>query len=398
MAMTLDAPPRRVYPRQTKNAREADRTVAQTRAVGEDRHMADGATEREAAERRPILVYPLEQTPAWGEAVEVASGVLWMRMPLGGSLAFINVWAIEDGEGWAVVDTGMQTEQTAKAWRQLFKAGLGGRPITRVFVTHLHPDHIGLAGWITRKFHCRMWMSRLEYLQCRMLAADTGREAPQDAIDFYRAAGWDEEAIENYKARFGGFGKGIYQLPDSYHRLQDGDDIRIGAHTWRIVVGSGHSPEHACLYCPDLKLLISGDQVLPRISSNVSVFPTEPDGDPLTDWLTSLARIKTLVPDDVLVLPAHNDPFIGLHARLDHLIRGHERGLDRLEKSLAQPKRSVDVFGALFARHIDADLLGMATGEALAHLNCLVGRGRATPHPDADGVIWYKASQPEILA
>jgi glyoxylase-like metal-dependent hydrolase (beta-lactamase superfamily II) len=360
--------------------------------------MADDASEREAAERRPTLIYPLDKTPAWGEAVEVAPGVLWMRMPLGGSLAFINVWALEDGDGWAVVDTGMQTEQTAKAWRQLFKGALGGRPITRVFVTHLHPDHIGLAGWITRKFKCRMWMSRLEYLQCRMLAADTGREAPQDAIDFYRAAGWDEEAIETYKARFGGFGKGIYQLPDSYHRLQDGDDIRIGAHTWRIVVGSGHSPEHACLYCPQLKLLISGDQVLPRISSNVSVFPTEPDGDPLTDWLTSLARIKTLVPDDVLVLPAHNDPFIGLHARLDHLIRGHERGLDRLQKTLSEPKRSVDVFGALFARHIDPDLLGMATGESLAHLNCLVGRGRATPHADAEGVIWYRASQQEIQA
>jgi glyoxylase-like metal-dependent hydrolase (beta-lactamase superfamily II) len=234
-------------------------------------------------------------------------------------------------------------------------------------------------------------MTRLEYLQCRMLFADTGREAPQDAIDFYRAAGWDEDLLENYKARFGGFGKGIYQLPDSYHRLQDGDDIQIGAHSWRVVVGSGHSPEHACLYCPDLKLIISGDQVLPRISSNVSVFPTEPDGDPLTDWLVSLERIKHLVPDDVLVLPAHNDPFIGLHARLDHLIRGHERGLDRLEKTLAEPKRSIDVFGSLFARKIGPDLMGMATGESLAHLNCLIGRGRAVTRRDDDGVLWYRA-------
>ncbi|WP_439955514.1 hypothetical protein, partial [Klebsiella pneumoniae] len=74
--------------------------------------------------------------------------------------------------------------------------------------------------------------------------------------------------------------------------------------------------------------LISGDQVLPKISSNVSVFPTEPDGDPLTDWLNSLAKVKREVPDDVLVLPAHNEPFRGLHARLDHLARGHERGLE----------------------------------------------------------------------
>jgi len=313
-------------------------------------------------------------------------------MPLGGSLAFINVWAIRDGEGWALVDTGMQTDQTSKAWRQALKDSLGGLPVTRVFVTHLHPDHIGLAGWLTRKHQCRMWMTRLEYLQCRMLAADTGREAPQDAIDFYRAAGWDEEALENYKARFGGFGKGIYQLPDSFRRIRDGDDIVVGDHTWRIVVGSGHSPEHACLYCPDLKLLISGDQVLPRISSNVSVFPTEPDGDPLTEWLVSLARIKTLVPDDVLVLPAHNDPFIGLHARIDHLIRGHERGLERLEKLLAAPKRSVDVFSALFKRTIGPDTLGLATGESLAHLNCLLARGAANASTDENGVVWYRAT------
>ncbi|MDR3508906.1 MAG: MBL fold metallo-hydrolase [Caulobacteraceae bacterium] len=351
----------------------------------------DGGREQDPADRRPTLIYPLETTPEYGEAVEVAPGVLWMRMPLGGSLAFINVWAIADGEGWAVVDTGMQTQETSRAWRKLFAEALGGKPITRVFVTHLHPDHIGLAGWIGRKFGARTWMTRLEYLQCRMLFADTGREAPQDAIDFYRGCGWDEEALETYRARFGGFGKAIYQLPDSYHRLKDGDEVTIGDQAWRVVTGSGHSPEHACLYCPELKLFISGDQVLPRISSNVSVFPTEPAADPLTDWLTSLARIKTLVPDDVLVLPAHNDPFIGLHARLDYLIRGHERGLDRLEKTLAEPRRAIDVFGALFARRIGPELLGMATGEGLAHLNCLIGRGRAQTTRDEEGVVWYRA-------
>ena len=354
--------------------------------------MADGAQTNAFGEKRPKLTYPMEQTPDTGGAVEVAPGVLWMRMPLGGSLAFINVWAIRDGDGWALVDTGMQTHETSQAWRKVFAGPLGGDKVTRVFVTHLHPDHIGLAGWITRKFACRLWMTRLEYMQCRMLVADTGREAPQDAIEFFRAAGWDEDALENYKARFGGFGKAIYQLPDAFRRIQDGEEIKIGDHIWRVVVGSGHSPEHACLYCPDLNLLISGDQVLPRISSNVSVFPTEPDGDPLDDWLTSLARIKTLVPDDVLVLPAHNDPFIGLHARLDHLINGHERGLDRLIKTLAEPKRSVDVFGALFARKIGPDLLGMATGEGLAHLNCLVHRGRAIVEPDEGGVNWYRAA------
>lgn len=354
--------------------------------------MNDGIEEDTAEPRRPRLVYPFETPPeqGTGDAVEVAPGVLWLRQPLGGSLQFINVWALADGEGWAIVDTGLQTKETSQAWRAAFAGALGGRPITRVICTHLHPDHVGLAGWIVRKFDCRLWMTRLEYFQCRMLVADTGREAPEDGVRFFKAAGWDEDAIENYKARFGGFGKAIYALPDSYRRLSDGEDFDIGGRTWRVVTGQGHSPDHACLWCPELDLLISGDQVLPRISSNVSVFPTEPEADPLSDWLTSLAKVKATVPDSVLVLPAHNDPFHGLHARIDHLINGHERGLSRLEKKIAEPRRVVDVFGALFARPIGSDLLGMATGEALAHLNCLVRRGLAARRTDAEGVAWYQ--------
>ena len=354
--------------------------------------MRDGFEDAIPEHPRPKLAYPFEHGPKTGEAIDVAPGVKWLRMPLGGSLAFINVWALEDGDGWALVDTGISSGETQQAWRKAFAGPLGGRPITRVFVTHMHPDHIGMAGWITRKFDCRLWISRLEFLMCRSLAADTGREAPKDALDFYKAAGWDAEAIEDYRARFGGFGKGLHALPDSFQRMSDGDEIKIGDHVWRMVEGNGHSPEHACLYCPDLKLLISGDQVLPKISSNVSVFPTEPAGDPLTDWLTSLARLKTKVPDDVLVLPAHNDPFRGLHARVDHLIGGHERGLARLEKLLAEPKRVVDVFSVLFRRKIDQWVLGLATGESLAHLNCLIARGRAVKEADAAGVEWYRAS------
>ncbi|MCR5877384.1 MBL fold metallo-hydrolase [Phenylobacterium sp. J367] len=316
-------------------------------------------------------------------------------MPLGGALAFINVWAIEDVSpegvrGWAIVDTGIAGPDTANAWRAALKGPLEGKPVTRVFVTHMHPDHIGMAGWLTRKFQCRMWITRLEFLTCRTLAADSGREAPADAMTFYKAAGWDEDALETYRSKFGGFGRGLHALPDSFHRLSDGDTVRIGAHDWRVVVGSGHSPEHACLWCPELKLLISGDQVLPKISSNVAVFPTEPDGDPLADWMGSLKGIKARVPDDVLVLPAHNDPFRGLHARIDHLVQGHERGLARLHQELAEPKRAVDVFSVLFRRRIDAGLLGLATGESLAHLNYLVARGQAVRERDAEGVDWYR--------
>ena len=350
--------------------------------------MKDGFEDGEP--HRARLTYPFEQGPAPGAAVDIAPGVKWMRLPLGGSLAYINVWALKDGDGWSVVDTGMRTQESAAAWRTIFADVLNGETVKRIFVTHMHPDHIGLAGWIARKHGSRLWMTRLEYLMCRVMSADTGREAPEDGVRFYRAAGWDQDALDHYNSRFGGFGRMVYPLPDSFRRLTHGEEIAIGEHVWRVVVGNGHSPEHACLYCPELKLLISGDQVLPRISSNVSVFPTEPEADPLNDWLTSLARIKTQIPDDVLVLPAHNDPFRGLHARLDHLIDGHERGLNQVEKRLAEPKRAIDVFGALFKRAINGDNMHMATGEALAHLNCLMHRGRVTRDIDHKGVAWYR--------
>lgn len=339
------------------------------------------------------LEYPCGTPPQPGEARDIVPGVQWLRMSLPFALAHINLWAVRDGAGWAVFDSGVQTTETATAWRTLFAAGggLGPEGLTRLFVTHMHPDHMGMAGWLTRKFDCRLWITRLEYLMCRVLVADTGREAPDEAISFYRRAGWDDDAIENYRARFGGFGKLVHAIPDSYRRLFDDERIMIGEHEWRVVVGHGHSPEHACFHCPALKLFVSGDQVLPRISSNVSVFPTEPDADPLGDWLSSLDKLRREVPDDVLVLPSHNEPFRGLHARLDNLSRSQNEALDRLRGALSVPKRAVDVFAELFSRPISSEpnLLGMATGESLAHLNYLVHRQEVVVNTDARGVAWY---------
>ena len=356
---------------------------------------SDVARERERQRlAKPTLVYPFDAPPEAGKTFEVAPGVVWMRMPLPMQLNHINVWGLEDEGGWAVVDTGMGTDDTLAAWRAIFASSAEQRPLTRVLATHMHPDHIGMAGWLTRKFNCRLWMTRLEYLNCRVLTADTGRKAPEDGVAFFKRAGWSEAAIENYQARFGKFGKYIHALPDSYRRIADGEDIKIGANTWRVIVGTGHSPEHACFYCADLKLLISGDQVLPKISSNVSVHPTEPDADPMRDWLESLAKLKREVPDDVLVLPSHNDCFRGLHARLDYLAASQLRSLERLRKTLQEPKRAVDVFAALFGRSIDetdGGLLSLATGESLACLNYFVHRGEASRQLDGAGVAWYQA-------
>lgn len=337
------------------------------------------------------LIYPFPDPPGPGEAREVGPGVLWLRMalPMAG-LNHINVWALADEDGWTLIDTGMQMPETAEAWQRALAGPLQQRPVKRVICTHMHPDHIGMSGWLTRAHDCRLWTTRLEYVTCRMLVGDTGREAPADGVRFYRAAGWDEPALEHYRARFGGFGKAVHALPDSFRRVVDEEELTIGAQSWRAVVGRGHSPEHLCLYAPQLRLLISGDQVLPRISSNVSVFPTEPDADPMREWLESLAAIRGRVSDDVLVLPSHNEPFRGLHARLEALIAGHERRLVRIYEELATPKRAIDLFGVLFRRVVGMDMLGMATGESLAHLNCLIGRGEVVREADRLGVHWYR--------
>ncbi|MBI1250655.1 MAG: MBL fold metallo-hydrolase [Alphaproteobacteria bacterium] len=354
----------------------------------------DGTEEVAEPKTRSKLVYPSGDPPEAGETKEVAPGVLWVRMPLPFALKWINLWLIEDGDSWTLIDTGIAMEESRAHWRTILSSpALKGKPVGRVLITHMHPDHVGLAGWMTRKFQCRLWISRLEYVMCRMLVDDTGREAPEDGVRFYRAAGWDEDALDSYRVRFGGFGKAVSRLPDAFRRIADGETIEIGGRPWRVIGGNGHSPEHTCLLQPDMNIFISGDQLLPRISSNVSVFPTEPEADPLQDWLDSCAKLKAALPEDVLTLPAHNEPFIGAHSRLQDLIDGHERTLDRVHQRLQQQQRRVvDLFGALFARAIGPDVVHMATGETIAHLNCLIARGRARRTTGADGVDLYDAA------
>jgi glyoxylase-like metal-dependent hydrolase (beta-lactamase superfamily II) len=354
----------------------------------------DGSLAAEApAEPRPTLIYPFADQPtlAPGEVFEVAPGVFRLRLFLPFALDHINVWALRDGETWTVVDTGLNMPASIAAWEAALSGPLGGKPVSRVVVTHMHPDHVGLAGWFTRTWGCPLHMTRLEYMTCRVLAADTGRPAPEEGVDFYRAAGWGEAQLEAYRSRFGGFGRGLQALPDSYRRIEDGDRLVIGGADWRVVVGCGHSPEHACLLREADAVMISGDQVLPRISSNVSVWPTEPEADPLGDWLASLAKLEREIPETALVLPSHGEPFYGVLDRLKALARGHERSLERLLRTLAEPRRVVDVFGALFARPVGDDLVGMATGEAMAHLNHLKRRGLAEAEPRAGGATLWRA-------
>ena len=337
------------------------------------------------------IAYEFSERPEDGETMTVAPGIVWLRMPLPFSLGHINLWLLQDGDGWTIVDTGVDVEESRAVWQRTFTEAMQDQPVNRVLVTHLHPDHVGCAGWLAGHFDVPLWMSREEYFLCRILVADTGRKTPREGDRFYAAAGFEPDQMAYYHKMFGMFGKYVTELPESYVRLKDGDMLQIGDNYWEVIVGRGHSPEHACLYCEKANVLISGDQLLPTISSNVSVYPTEPGADPLADWLDSLSMLKRRTAADVLVLPAHGKPFRGAHERLDALIAEHLDGLAKLEAFCDEPRRAVDVFPALFKREINKHNLIMATGESIAHLNYLINQDRMTVKRDSDGVNLYRS-------
>jgi glyoxylase-like metal-dependent hydrolase (beta-lactamase superfamily II) len=346
----------------------------------------------------PPIEYVFDSSPETGEVRDITADIKWLRLPLPFLLNHINVWLLRDGDGWALVDTGLCTNTTREVWEYVLRYHLDNAPITRVLVTHLHPDHVGCAGWMTDKFGVDLWMSLEEYLLCSTLVADTGKPAPPESVRFYSGAGFAPESMDSYMEHFGAFGRVVSPLPEAYHRLRDGQTINIGGNDWEIIIGRGHSPEHACLFCRDLNLLISGDQILPTISSNVSVYPTEPAANPLAHWFDSLRKLKQLLPADVRVLPSHGKPFSGAHVRLNQLIEEHQRGLVNLRKICTEPRRALDVFPALFKSRITDKNLIMATGEAISHLNYLLEKDEIYCQPDERGVNWYQLRQQDVLS
>ncbi|QXQ05187.1 MBL fold metallo-hydrolase [Sphingosinicellaceae bacterium] len=350
----------------------------------QDTSLAD-APPTDTPEDRRGLHYPHGRfTPEPDTLFEVAPGVFWLRMPLPFSLDHINLWVLDDGNGWAIVDTGLNTGQGKKTWAGLFAGALAGKPVTRVIVTHYHPDHLGLAGWLCERWGLPLEIARTEYLLARTLTLDVRDAPPPEAVAFYARAAWPEERLDALKARsWGGFSKAVSPLPAGFKRIRDGDVLTIGGRAWRIVTGRGHSPEHSCLVCDEAGLMLAGDQVLPRITSNVSVYPTEPDADPLKDWLDSIEMLRHL-DAGMRVLPAHNEPFDGLHTRLDQLRDDHLDKLEKLEAFCATPRTVFETFPILFRRPVGDDVM-MASGEALAHLHWLENRGQVVR--DRDGAV-----------
>jgi glyoxylase-like metal-dependent hydrolase (beta-lactamase superfamily II) len=343
------------------------------------------------------LQYPLGDTlPAPGASLEVAAGVRWIRMALPFALDHINLWLLRDHldgrEGWSVVDCCISRDEAKAQWEQVFATQLEGLPILRVLVTHMHPDHIGLANWLcerwsTPEHECRLWISATDYGAARLASQSTTAFGGEGAANFFAAHGLvDPEAIAKIRGRANYYPGLVPGLPERYRRLQDGDRVRIGAHDWRCISGFGHAPEHISLYCEALQVLISGDMMLPRISTNVSVYETEPEADSLALFLASIDKFREL-PPDTLVLPSHGKPFRGLHARIRQLHDHHrDRLAEVLEACSARPCSAADVLPVLFKRKLDLHQTTFAMGESVAHLHALWHAGKLRRTKDLEGV------------
>lgn len=319
------------------------------------------------------IAYPHETAPPPGMAVAVAPGVEWLCMPLPFALNHINLWLLADGEGFAAVDTGFAQEPIRQAW----KSALAGRRLDRCIVTHCHPDHLGLAAWLEQETGAGLWIAQGEYLAAHMMAEQIAGYRISAMVDFFRAHGLDQSRIDALVERGNGYRRGVPEIPATYRRLFDGERLAIGGRVWRCIVGHGHAPEHMSLYCAELGVLISGDMLLPRISTNISVMASTPQADPLGLFLASIDGFRAL-PADTLVLPSHGRPFRGLHARIDQLHAHHAERCERLlEACRGEPKSAAEMIPVLFDREIpDAHQTMFAMGESIAHLNYLEHAGK----------------------
>ena len=345
------------------------------------------------------LHYPHgDALPAPGGCIEIAPGVKWLRMALPFELDHINLWLLRDHingvPGWSVVDTGIHADNSKAHWESIFANELDGLPILRIIVTHMHPDHIGLADWLCERWNAPLWISASEYLVARLACMGEDAFSGEATAHFYAAHGLnDPKTARRLMARSNYFQTLVPSLPTQYHRLQDGDRVAIGAHHWQCIAGFGHSYEHMALHCEALGILIGGDMLLPRISTNVGVYVQEPEANALKVFLQSIDRFLPL-PVPTLVLPSHGRPFTGLHIRVQQLHDHHRERLEELLQACTErPLSAADALGVLFKRPLDFHQTTFALGESVAHLHALWRDGLVQRQQDPDGVYRF-AGQP----
>lgn len=331
------------------------------------------------------LHYLWSDPPAPGTVLTVAPGLSWLRMPLPFQLDHVNLWLLEDGAGWTVVDTGVGLEETQALWERIFATVLDGRPITRVVVTHFHPDHMGNAAWLVERWGVELWCTQAEWFAAQWAWRSRGERDREAHLAHYRRHGVGDQALAGLRRRGNHYPSLVPGVPLAFRCLHEGDHLAIGAHGWQVRLAHGHAPEQACLWSAGAGVLISGDQVLPRITSNVSVWASEPRENPLRLYLESLERFRAVAPQ-TLVLPSHGLPFRGLHARLAELADHHAARLGETLDALHEPRTAAEVVPAIFRRALDIHQLSFALGEALAHLNFLEAEGRVVRTIGADGV------------
>lgn len=336
------------------------------------------------------LTYPFGETiPQPGELHRVSEGVYWLRMNLPFALNHINLWLLEDGAGWTIVDCGIANDDTRANWETIFAHRLQGKPVTRVIATHCHPDHLGLSDWLCQRWNALLWMSGTEYCLGRMMQAGlSGVEGSAAVPHFQRHGVTDPSLVAQLLKRKNYYPSLVPAIPSAFARIQEGQRINIGAHQWRVITGFGHSPEHVSLYCEELNCLIAGDMLLPRISTNVSVWALEPLANPVQQFLSSLQRYLEL-PDDTLVLPSHGKPFRGAHLRVQQLIEHHQLRLQEIQQACVTPQSANDIVPVLFPRALDTHQLTFALGEALAHLHFLWFEGKLERQEGSDGIIRF---------
>ena len=334
------------------------------------------------------LHYPHPHPPAAGALIEVVPGVFWLRMPLPFQLNHINLWLLRDGDGWTLVDTGFANDEVRAIWEQVI-AGLDG-PLRRLIVTHFHPDHLGLASWLMERTGAKLWMTTSEFLTAHAVWHSVAGHGPVFMVEQFRQHGLDGERLEKFAKRGSGYRMAVPALPDYYHRLKAGDAVTVDGKKWQILIGHGHAPEHMALYCSELGVLISGDMLLPKISTNISVFAATPDADSLGWFIDSLHELAQEIPEETLVLPSHGLPFTGVQARVKALCAHHEDRLRALEEACENaPQSAAGLLETLFQRALDTHQTMFAMGEAIAHLNHLEQTGRLSRSTDPDGVIRY---------